>query len=79
MFDIQKLDEELKNHHLKRKDFAKKLGISRYTLFRRIYKEEGNFSLAEIRRMFEIFGKDETIIFLFGDYVVERNTNDTNE
>ena len=64
MFNLNKFKTMLLNHNVSEQQLADYLGIKLYTLKRRI-KASGNFSPDEIRKMIDVFSKEEVIDCLF--------------
>jgi len=64
MFNVALFNAALAKKSLTRGDLAKKLGINQSTLTQKI-KDEGRFTHDEEEKMISLFGKKETLAFLF--------------
>ena len=66
MFNKNKFNAMLLNHNVKKQQLADYLGIKVYSLNRKIRKG-GNFSANEIRKLIDVFCREEVFGCLF-DY-----------
>jgi DNA-binding Xre family transcriptional regulator len=65
MFNINEFNAMLVRRNFTRVDLAKKLGISKVSLYKRL-KNNGEFTVSEINTMIDLFGKEEVFKSLFG-------------
>lgn len=64
MFDKNEFNAMLARRGMSRENLAKNLGIRRETLYRKI-TNDGSFTISEITKLIELFGKDEVCNALF--------------
>ena len=64
MFNLQKFNAMLFNHNVSKQQLADYLGISLSSLYKRLQKG-GDFTSNEIRKLINVFSKDEVMGCLF--------------